>query len=388
MIILPFTISFQDRLGIKYLLRSAMLKKLDWYILRQFLVTFVFCMLLFTVIAVAVDSSEKTDDFVKSGLSTGDIISKYYFGFVPYIWGLLYPLFVFIAVIFFTSRMATRSEIIAILACGTTYNRWLRTYMLGGLFFAVVLWFAARYGIPKANEMRSNFQFTYIDRGSPVGETGQALGHYKRTDSNTYIGIKYFDTSSKTGTTFFLNRLHQDKLVYNIRAESIRWDTAKGKRGWLLINATERKVDSSRETITQVPQMGIALRLTPDDLKRDYYVKDKLTTPELIRFIELEELRATEGLNTLKVERYRRSATPFSVLLLTMIGAIIAGRKTRGGSGLNLAIGIVIAVTFIIFERFSTVFSTKGNLPPLIAAWIPNIVFSIIAIYLYRKAPK
>ena len=134
--------------------------------------------------------------------------------------------------------------------------------------------------------------------------------------------------------------------------------------------------------------MKIALNLTPNDLKRDYYVKDKLTTPELERFIKLEELRATEGLNTLKVEQYRRSATPFSVFLLTIIGAIIAGRKTRGGSGLNLAIGIVIAVAFIILERFSTVFSTKGNLPPLIAAWIPNILFTFVAIYLYRKAPK
>lgn len=378
--------SFFIRLSRKQLLRALMFKKLDWYILRQFLVTFVFCMLLFTVIAVAVDSSEKTDDFVKSGLSTGEIIGKYYVGFVPYIWGLLYPLFVFIAVIFFTSKMATRSEIIAILACGTTYNRWLRTYMIGGIFFAIVLWFAARYGIPKANEVRSNFQYTYIDRGSPTGEEGQATGHYKRTDANTYIGIRYFDTSSKTGTTFFLNRLKAQKLVYNIRAESIRWDTAK--RGWTLINATERKVDSVRETVALYPEMKIALNLSPDDLKRDFYVKDKLTTPELIKFIALEEQRATEGLNTLKVERYRRSATPFSVFLLTMIGAIIAGRKTRGGSGLNLAIGIVIAVAFIIFERFSTVFSTKGNLPPLIAAWIPNMVFSIIAIYIYRKAPK
>lgn len=343
-------------------------------------------MLMFTVIAVAVDSSEKTDDFVKSGLSTSQIISKYYVGFVPYIWGLLYPLFVFIAVIFFTSKMATRSEIIAILACGTTYNRWLRTYMVGGVFFALVLWFAARYGIPKANEIRSNFQFTYIDKGSPIGESGQATAQYKRSDSNTYIGIKYFDTSSKSGTGFFLNRLKGGQLIYNIRAESIKWDTIK--RTWTLINAIERTVDSSREKIKQLPEMKIRLNLTPNDLKRDFYLKDKLTTPELIEFIKLEELRATEGLNTLKVERYRRTATPFSVFLLTMIGAILAGRKTRGGSGLHLAIGIVIAVSFIIFERFSTVFSTKGDLPPLIAAWIPNAVFSFVAIYLYRRAPK
>src|SRR5687768_1760289 len=140
-----------------------MFKKLDWYIWRQFLVTFVFCMLMFTVIAVAVDSSEKTDDFVKSGLSTWQIISKYYLGFVPDIWGKLYPLFVFIAVIFFTSRMAIRTEIVAIYATGITYQRWLFTYFIGALFFATVLWFATRYSIPKANEIKSNFQTTYFD---------------------------------------------------------------------------------------------------------------------------------------------------------------------------------------------------------------------------------
>jgi len=364
-----------------------MFTKIDWYILRQFFVTFIFCMLLFTVIAVAVDSSEKTDDFVKSGLTTGQIISKYYVGFVPYIWGLLYPLFVFIGCIFFTSRMAVRSEIIAILASGTSYNRWLRTYLIGGLIFAGILWVAARYGIPKANEVRGNFQTKYLDNDSPAnGGVGSSSTQYKRTDANTYIGIRYFDTASKIGGAFFLNRIKNEKLVYNLRAESIRWDTAK--KTWKLSNVIERRVDSAHEVVRQFTDTIIPLNLTPNDLVKDYYLKDKLSTPDLVRNIKLEELRATEGLNTLKVERYRRSATPFSVLLLTMIGAIVAGRKTRGGSGLHLAVGIIIASLFIVFDRFSTVFSTKGSLPPVIAAWIPNIVFSIVALVLYKKAPK
>src|SRR5436190_4614423 len=142
--------------------------KLDWYILKKFVVTFIFCMLLFTIIAVAVDSSEKTDDFVKTNLSTAQIIKQYYFGFVPFIWGLLFPLFVFIAVIFFTSRLATRSEIIAILASGTSYNRFLRPYLIGGLLLSMLLWFGSRYWIPKANIIRSNFQAKYVDRNDPL----------------------------------------------------------------------------------------------------------------------------------------------------------------------------------------------------------------------------
>lgn len=364
-----------------------MFKKTDWYILRQFFVTFIFCMLLFTVIAVAVDSSEKTDDFVKSGLSTSQIITQYYFGFVPYIWGLLYPLFVFIAVIFFTSRMALRSEIIAIIATGTTYNRWLQTYVVGGVILAVVLWFAARYGIPKANEIRGTFQATYIDsKSDPTKGGGGTSSYYMRSDSNTYIGLRYFDTSSKAGGGFFLNRLSKDRLAYNLRAESFRWDTTK--KNWKLTTVTERRVDSARETVRQLPEMNLNLNFKPEDLRRDYYVKDKLSTPELKELIKMEELRGTEGLSALKAERYRRSATPASVLLLTLIGAIIAGRKTRGGSGLHLAIGIVIAAIFLLLDRFSTVFAVKGNLPPVLAAWIPNIIFTFVAYYLYKKAPK
>ena len=364
-----------------------MFKKIDWYILRQFFATFVFSMLLFTVIAVAVDSSEKTDDFVKSGLSTSQIITRYYLGFVPYIWGLLYPLFVFIAVIFFTSRMATRSEIVAIIATGTTYNRWLRTYLVGGLILATVLWFAARYGIPKANEIRSNFQSTYIDsKGDPSkGYTGNS-SYYFRSDPTTYVGLRYFDTSSKSGGGFFLNRLKGNKLVLNLRAESIRWE--EKKKTWKLTGVVERKVDSARETVRQIPEMTMKLNFSPRELRRDYYLKDKLSTPELVQVIEMEELRGNEGLSALQVERYRRSATPASVVLLTLIGAIIAGRKTRGGSGLHLAMGIVIAASFLLLDRFSTVFSVKGDLPPVIAAWIPNVIFTFVALYFYIKAPK
>ncbi|MEI6948457.1 LptF/LptG family permease [Paraflavisolibacter sp. H34] len=363
-----------------------MIKKIDWYILKKFFTTFIFCMLLFTAIAVAVDSSEKTDDFVKTGLSSYQIFTQYYMGFIPYIWGLLYPLFVFIAVIFFTSKMALRSEVIAILASGTTYNRWLRPYVIGGLVFALGLWLANRYWIPKANEIRGTFQATYFDKGSPGTYGGSSSSFYMRVDANTYVGIKYYDTSSKSASSFFLERVKNNRMVYNLRAERMQWDTAK--KNWALINVLERKIDSMHETVRQLPQMNMNLNFLPKDLRKDEYLKDKLTTPELASFIRMEEIRGTEGLNTLKVEMHRRSATPASVLLLTLIGAIVAGRKTRGGSGLHLAIGIIIAAVFILSDRFSTVFSIKGNLPPLLAAWIPNVVFGLVAYRLYRKAAK
>lgn len=365
------------------------MKKIDWYILKKFIVTFIFCMLLFTVIAVAVDSSEKTDDFVKANLTTSEIITKYYLGFVPFIWSLLFPLFVFIAVIFFTSRMATRSEVIAILASGTSYNRFLRPYLIGGVLLATLLWVGNRYWIPRANIIRSNFQTKFVDSHDPTKnrvETDCYNCFYRRIDTNTYIGIKGYDTASKSATSFFLERVKNNKVIYNLRGSPVNWDTTM--RRWKLRNVTERIVDSAGEKENRYDTMNLDIGLKPMELRRDDYLKDKLTTPELIAFIRQEEERGTEGLNTYKVERYRRTATPAAVLLLTIIGAVIASRKNRGGSGMHMALGITIAAMFIISDRFSTVFATKGNFPPVIAAWLPNIAFAAVAFLLYRKTPK
>ena len=356
------------------------MQKIDWYILKKFIVTFIFCMLLFTVIAVAVDSSEKTDDFVRANMSTGEIITEYYLGFVPFIWSLLFPLFVFIAVIFFTSRMATRSEVIAILASGTSYNRFLRPYLVGGLLLGGLLWVGSRYWIPKANIIRSNFQTRYIDKNDPTKNKSEVYCKncfYRRTDSNTFIGFRNYDTTTRSARPFFMEKIKNNKVIYNLRAETIKWDTATRK--WKLYNAAERVIDSMGEKMTQHPEMTISINLQPEELQKDEYLKDKLTTPRLTRYIKQEEMRGTEGLNTYKVERYRRTATPASVVLLTLIGAVIASRRSRGGSGMHLALGIAIASLFIMSDRFSTVFATKGNFPPLLAAWLPNIVFAGVA---------
>jgi lipopolysaccharide export system permease protein len=362
--------------------------KIDWYILRKFISTFFFCMLIMTTLAVAIDISEKTDDFVKSRLTTSQIFWDYYIGFIPFIWGMLYPLFVFIAVIFFTSKMALKSEVIAILAGGTSYNRWLRPYFIGGLLFAAGLFFSARYVLPRANEIRSKFQTTYIDSNGPQTGNGSSCWGcvYRRIDSVTYIGMRNYDTASRSATAFFMDKVRNNRVYYNMRAQRVEWDTAKRK--WKMLTVVERRIDSMQERITELPELFLDLNLHPSELVKDIYLKDNLTTPELTDFISKEESRAAEGLNPLKVEYHRRTATSFTVLLLTLIGAVIAGRKTRGGSGLHMAIGIIIAAVFIVSDRFSTTFSVKGNLPPMLAAWLPNIVFSFIAYYLYRKAPK
>ncbi|MBD0331360.1 MAG: LptF/LptG family permease [Chitinophagaceae bacterium] len=359
--------------------------KLDGYILRKFFKTFVFCLLMFTLIAVAVDSSEKTDDFVRTGLGTSEIITQYYTGFVPFIWGFLFPLIVFISVIFFTSRMAFRSEIIAIIASGVTYNRWLRPYLFGGALITIIFWFGNQYGIPRANEIRARFESKYLGKYDPEKNFASPY-YYLRIDTDTYVGIKFYDTASKAAGNFFLERVRKNQVIYNLRAETIRWDSVK--KNWFLTNVVERTINNNKEAIRHLPQMNMNFNFKPEELRRDYYLKDKLTTPQLSKYIQVEELRGTEGLNTFKVEKYRRTSIAASVFILTLIGALIAGRKIRGGSGLHLAIGIAISAIFILSDRFSTVFAVKGDFPPLLAAWMPNIVFSFVAIYLYIKAPK
>ena len=367
-----------------------MLKIIDWYIIKKMVTTTIFIVIIFSVIASVVDASEKADDFVKSGQSAYYILTKYFAGFVAFIISMIFPLMVFIAVILFTSKMAARTEIVAMLAGGVRFNRILRPYLIGAIFLAGLFWYASNYLIPKANVLRANFQATYVDAKSSY-EVGQYLAKgsnfYIRVDSNTYAGLRNYDTSSKTAYGgFFLDRLEGTNVVYNIRAQTMRWDTSVKK--WKIERVMERHINGMKEDIKVINTMHIDLKVKPTDIRFDKYLKDKMTTPELKRYIMLEELRGSEGLNDYKVERYRRDATSVSVVLLALMGAVVASRKIRGGSGLHMAIGIILAATFVVMDKFSLTFSTKGNLHPFVAAWMPNIIFTLVAIYLYRRAPK
>ncbi len=365
-----------------------MLKKIDWYILKKYLTTFFFCLLLFTAVVVVVDISEKTDDFVKSKLGAWKIFTDYYLGFIPHIDAMLFPLFVFISVIFFTSKMANRSEIVAILSSGVSFNRFLRPFIIGGLLLTGMLWAGYQYVVPKANKIWGDFQVRYVDPnfGNNNGNSTYKQKLYFRIDSNTYAGIRGYDTIQKNGNGFFVQRFNGNQLTYNLRAESFNWDTASKK--WRLETVTERTINGVNEDVKRMPSATVAYNFKPRDLRRDEYLKDQLPTPELNEFIKLEKLRGSEMLNTLLVERYNRDAIPVSVLILTIIGAVLASRKVRGGSGLHLALGVFISVMYILFSRITFVFATKGSFTPILAAWLPNILFGVLAFYFYRRAPK
>ena len=364
------------------------MKKIDRYILFKYLTSFFFCIILLTAIVVVVDMSEHAEDFVKSGLSASQIFLDFYLGFIPRIDAMLFPLFVFISVIFFTSKMAGNSEVVAILSSGVSFKRFLQPYLLGGLVLSILLWLGYQFVVPNANRKWSEFEKKYIDINfAPTQQNSTYKQNiYFRIDSNTYAGIKGYDTVSKSGSNLSVQRIVNNKLVYNLRAMNFRWDTSLHK--WSLNNVVERKLNAIDEDVSFSSNKIVAYSFKPVDLRKDDYLKDQMTTSELDKFIELEKMRGSEMLSTLQVERYNRDAIPVSVIILTLIGAILASRKVRGGSGFHLAVGVVISVSYILFSRFSVVFATKGDFAPWLAAWIPNFLFGILALYLYKKAPK
>lgn len=362
------------------------MKKIDRYILTKFLTTFFFCILLMTLVVVVIDISEKTDDFVKSKLPAWRIFADYYGGFIPRIDAMLFPLFVFIAVIFFTSKMADRTEVVAIISSGVSFRRFLLPYWIGGIALAALLWGGYHLVLPKANKQWSSFEAKYIPSSLDYATGFSPRNYYFRIDSNSYAGIRYFDTVNKTGGNFFIQKFIKNQLVYNLRSDGIAWDTAQTK--WKLTGVQERFLTGDKEEVKRQPALMMQYNFKPRDLRKDEFLKDRLSTPELNELISLEKMRGTEGINALLVERYNRDAIPVSVIILTLIGAILSSKKVRGGSGFHLAIGVILSVLYILFSRFSLVFATKGNFPALLAAWIPNIAFGILTYYFYRRAAR
>jgi lipopolysaccharide export system permease protein len=359
------------------------MKKIDWYILRKFIGTFIYSLMILLVISVVIDITEKIDDFMTHDLSFGFVLMNYYIGFIPHIAALLFPLFIFISVIFFTSKLAYKTEIVAILSSGVSFRRFLRPYWVGAILFGGILWAANQWVVPNANRIRTTFENKYVS--APTNS--EALRDKTlRVDSNTYITFGYYDPNFKNGSDFVLKRVDGQKVIYNMRAERVTWDSTTRK--WKLEFASERTIDGLKEKLTFKNDTTIKIPLLPAELIEEKNKQEAMTTPELNRFLKREELRGAEGLNTYYVEKYRRTSAAVAVVILVLIGAIISSRKVRGGSGLHLALGIVISATYILFMQFSTVFATKANLDPLLAAWIPNFLFGLLALWLYFRAPK
>ncbi len=360
------------------------MKKLDRYIVGKFLGTFFFTVLLLCVVIVVIDLSERIDDFLENDAPVDLIIFQYYMNFVPHTVLTLSPLFIFVAAIFFTSRMAYRSEIVAILASGVSFYR----LMFGPYFFAATLLvilqlYGTHYLVPDANKDRLEFEYAYM-RGKIVNKDRDI---HLQIAPDSYIYLETFILSDSSGRKFTLEQIDSNQnMVYKLHAARAKWQGNIQK--WKLTNYSERRINGLKEELSSGIKMDTTLNFHPKDFAREKRFKDAMTRTELNEYLVKERQRGTPNLEFYEVERHRRTAVPFSTYILSIIALAVASRKVRGGMGFHVFVGIALSAGYIVALQFSTTFATNGNLPPLLGAWIPNIIFGVIAVYLIRKAPK
>ena len=334
---------------------------------------------------MVIDVTEKLSDFIERDAPVSEIFGVYYVNFIPYIAALLTPLFVFLGVILFTSRMAANTEIVGILGNGISFYRMLRPYLISALFLTGVMVYVNNWLVPHANKQRLLFEEKYVHN---------AISHYlgiyltttKTKEEETHIALERYNTDLQEGYMFTLDAIKNDELVMKIRAPRVVWKPER--QSWVLNNYEVWKIDGMKETVFKGEELDTILYFSPDDFTQRIQMKESMDYEELNNFIAREKLKGSEKLAHYLVEKYSRTSNAFAIIVLTFIGVAFSTRKKRGGIGINIAIGLLIMAIFILFLRFSTTFATNANLPPIIAVWIPNVIFGIIAIFLVRWSPK
>lgn len=359
------------------------MRRLDLYIIRKFISAFFLSILLLLLIIIAFDVSEKIDEFIDRHAPFSEILINYYFNFIPYFINLFSPLFVFISVVFVTSRLAGNSEIIAILAGGISFRRMLAPFVFTGLFLAVFSFFLQNFLIPPANQTRLDFEYQYIKKNKPQG----SRNIHMQLAPGEYVYIESFTFSNQRGTMFTLENIDfSTGMSRKISANMAVYDTLNDT--WHLVQVYDRIILDSTEKLRFYPELDTTLALHPKDLNKDLENLEVLDFFELNQHVRRQRMRGADNISQLEVEQHRRIAFPFATVILTIIGVAVSSRKTRGGTGLHIGIGLVLSFAFIMFMQISSTFATNGNLPPMIAVWIPNIVFSVIAWLLVKWAPK
>ena len=365
--------------------KGKMLTIIDKYIIKKYLSTFFFTALIFSLVATTIDFSEKVERFITEPCTKKQIIFDYYLTFLPWINSLLWPLFSLIAVIFFTSRMAYNAEIISILGAGVSFRRMLRPFILAASLITLLLLVSNHFILPNGNKIRLNFEHKYIDKTSDRGRTDN-VHLFIGADTKAYV--KYFRKYDTVATDLRIEQFKNSELVSIIEANSAKWLGEPNR--WRLTDYQIRTFTGLDESllIAYGKDLDTTLRLRPDDFVRYNNQKEMMTSPELNRFISQEKDRGLEATKNYEIEIFRRTADPFSVLILTLIGVAVAARKVRGGMGFHLAIGIGLGAIFVFLSKFSTTFALNQSFSPIFGVWIPNILFFGIALVLLSKAQK
>lgn len=359
------------------------MKKLDLYISKKFLVSFVLSIVLLLLIIIAFDVSEKIDRFLDKKAPLNAIIFQYYLNFIPYFVNLFSALFVFISVIFFTSRMAAQSEINAILTSGISFKRLLRPYIVTSFILGLFSFVLQNYIIPPANKERLEFEQRYLRKNPKLRERMIHL----QLSPGTYIFFESYNIRENSGDLFTLETMDfESGLHRKLHAEKAIFDTIT--QCWHLVNTYERSIRDTLEKLSFRAKIDTCLPITPTDLNYEKSNIETMNLPQLNRYIDKQIERGADNVIDLQVEKHKRFASGFSAIILTIIGVALSSRKVRGGTGLNLGIGVTLSFGYILLMQFSSSFAVSGDMPPMLAVWTPNLLFAALAWYLVKKAPK
>jgi len=358
------------------------MKKLDWYIIKKFLGTFFFAIFLILIIVIIFDISEKIDDFLESEAPLKAIIFDYYLNFIPFFANLFSPLFIFIAVIFFTSKMADNTEVIAILNSGMSFWRLLLPYLIAAVFLASTSFVLGNFVIPPANKTRIDFENKYIKnkfrfRGKNI---------HLQLQKGQYAYMESYNSTKDIGYKFSLENIKDGKLKSKLNSNYIQWDSIAGK--WQVNKWQIREFLEEGEKLSKGERLDTLINLKPSDFKTRLSKVETMNYFELNDYIKEEEIKGTANIVYHKIEKNKRMAFPFASIILTIIGVAVASRKTRGGIGMHLGAGLLISFSYILFMQISTTYAINGNLSPALAVWLPNILYLFLGMFLVLKAPK
>lgn len=357
------------------------MKKIDWYIIKKFLGTYFFTIVLILSIAIVLDYQQKTDKFTANEAPNWEII-KYYLNYIPYFANLFSALFVFVACIFFTSKLAGNSEIIAMLASGVSFNRLLRPYMISAAFLGLLNFSLQSFVIPGANIKRYEFTNKYVkDKSVKVSRNNQFM-----IEPGVVCYIYHFETERAVGTRFALEKFNEKKLASRLTAPRAEY---KGDGIWHMDTYNIRTITDSGEDLYSGSDLDTLVNITPEDIVIQPNEFETMTTPELDEYITRQKSRGVGNIQDFEIEYHKRFAALATAFILTVIAVSLSSKKIRGGMGVNLGIGLVLAFMYILFQTVSSSFAVSGEMPVFIAVWLPNIIFTFIAIYLYLyKAPR
>ena len=371
--------------GILKKLKPSFIKRLDWYIIKKFIGTYIFSIVLIISISIVFDVNENLAKFTQYHAPLRAIVFDYYMNFVPYFANLFSPLFVFIAVIFFTSKLAGNSEIIAMLAAGVSFKRLMRPYMISCVLISLLSFYLSAYVIPHGTVIRQNFETTYKNKRKNTAADNVQL----QVGQGVIAYIQHYDNLMKRGYGFSLDKFENKKLVSHMTATDIQYDTiADTKYHWKARNWKIRQLKGLREHITSGSQCDTTIMMEPTDLVYSKGQQETFTSPELREYISKQIDRGSGNVVQYQVEYHKRIASSFASFILTIIGLSLSSRKRKGGMGLYLGIGLALSFAYIMLQTVSSTFAINADFPPMLAAWIPNIIFAVVAYFCYRHAPN